>query len=585
MNANYFQSNFLCSNGNNGHESISAYLRYLRSPERKLENEMVNPKTISRWILIVICGCFILCLSASGQDLDTDGDGLSDFHETYKYFTDPMDKDTDGDGTHDGDWLERREYQYSVRSIVQVMKPVTIEFLNDDYQDARLLDETDSYAELEVIHYPFNNVASSLTADKNWRDTIQNSSLDLAKWLKPGPTADWTPKLQKEILDALKKDGIKLEPLSDQQVVQKVSKWLLKRAKFEDGFSCFSTAFDAQGRPYIPEDLKEHVGKGSDLTPELQWEREVSAAGMFRNKMRGSCSSSAIYLNGCLRAVGVPTRTILCIPIVDASDDSEVEMIRRLKQSGVRQQLLAAILPLKGSWASHTYNEVYVGGRWRRLNYDRLGQNTFDPGLFGLMTHVATFHDWADARMHETIGRRQTIGTGDLFGGPNPYSTISLRDEIGVHCEVDLPDAEVETVTVERIRWTDSPDLPEEIRDNCERRGRFGLIADVTGFRDQDSVRNFLAQADLRVYMDVADSGSEGQSDDANEKRPMRLGVGFDAGCYWLSNNLLRIYVPFGKGDQRDLVTGVTYRFRPRNDNQDYRWRIPADLTVVRENE
>ena len=127
-------------------------------------------------ILLSFCCCFFLCLSLSGQDIDSDGDRLSNFHETYKYFTDPADKDSDGDGTDDGDWLERREYQYTVRSVVQVMKPVTIEFLNDDYQDARQLDETESYVELEVIHYPFNNVASSITADEEWRDTIKNSS-------------------------------------------------------------------------------------------------------------------------------------------------------------------------------------------------------------------------------------------------------------------------------------------------------------------------------------------------------------------------------------------------------------------------
>ena len=98
-------------------------------------------------ILLPLC-CF--------ADQDADGDGLSDFHEQFKYLTNPNDPDSDRDGILDGDWQERREYQYIVRSVVQVMRPVTIEFLNDDYQDARVLDETDDYVELEVIHYPFN---------------------------------------------------------------------------------------------------------------------------------------------------------------------------------------------------------------------------------------------------------------------------------------------------------------------------------------------------------------------------------------------------------------------------------------------
>ncbi len=85
---------------------------------------------------------------------DSDKDGLSDFHESHKYGTDPNKSDSDGDGVADGDWHERREYAYCVRAVVHVMKPVTVEHLNDDFQDARVLDETDVHVELEVILYP-----------------------------------------------------------------------------------------------------------------------------------------------------------------------------------------------------------------------------------------------------------------------------------------------------------------------------------------------------------------------------------------------------------------------------------------------
>ena len=103
------------------------------------------------------------------DDPDTDGDGLSDFRERHKHFTDPAKADSDGDGTPDGDWLERREYTYTVRSIVQVLRPVTPEYLIDDYQDARVLDESDEHVELEVIHYPFNTVAETISGNPNWR--------------------------------------------------------------------------------------------------------------------------------------------------------------------------------------------------------------------------------------------------------------------------------------------------------------------------------------------------------------------------------------------------------------------------------
>ena len=60
-----------------------------------------------------------LTAAATAQgDADRDGDGLSDFAERHKYRTDPARADSDGDGVPDGDWRERREYQYTVSSVV-----------------------------------------------------------------------------------------------------------------------------------------------------------------------------------------------------------------------------------------------------------------------------------------------------------------------------------------------------------------------------------------------------------------------------------------------------------------------------------
>ncbi|MEM7315007.1 MAG: transglutaminase domain-containing protein, partial [Planctomycetota bacterium] len=235
----------------------------------------------------------------------------------------------------------------------------------------------------------------------------------------------------------MKADGVDLDQLSDKETVETAAQWLLDRAEYHNDFTCFSTAFDKDGQPFLP-------GKdasGTDVTKASEaWEKEISAAGMFRHKARGACSSSSIYLSGCLRAIGIPTRTVLCIPLIDANKPNQLEMVRRMKQPSVRQQLLEAFEPLKGKWASHTFNEVYIGGRWRRLNYSRLGQNTYDPNMMGLMTHVATFHDWSDAKMAETIGRRQAPGYEDYFDSPNPYKTLAIRDQVGKHCTLSLPD-------------------------------------------------------------------------------------------------------------------------------------------------
>lgn len=524
-------------------------------------------------IPILIALPLLLLAPAAAQapaDPDRDGDGLSDFAEEHKYRTDPGRKDSDGDGIPDGDWRERREFTYTVRAVVQVMKPVTPAYLDDDYQDARVLDETADHVELEVILYPINSVGEAIAGDPQWR----RKATALREWLEPGPTSDWTPGLRAELLAALQEQGIAAGRLDDKELVERASRWLCGHAKYHDGFSTFVTAFDADGRPFVPEELRGGVERGQlekGLTLEQQWEREISAAGMFRNAVRGSCSSSAIYLSGCLRALGIPTRTVLCIPIVDANDDQELRLLKLgLTHRGIAPGVRRSVEKLRGSWASHTFNEVWVGGRWRRLNYDRLGQDIHDPGLFGLMIHVATFRDWADADMPATIGRRQKGDRpDDVFGGPNPYSTIALRDEFGPHCRLENPPLELPAGRITRFWWHDDPELRDDVRQWCQQREVFGLVVRVEGLCEGDALPDFLEHADLRVLLRA-------------EGHPT-LGTGFQPGCWWRDRDAgyALLVVPFGGADRRDLAAGVRYTFAPRNDG-DARWVVADDLRVVR---
>ena len=506
----------------------------------------------------------LLPAMAVGQnDPDRDHDGLSDFAEIHKYLTDPSKADSDGDGVPDGDWRERREYQYTVRTVVQVMRPVTIDFLCDDHQDARVLDETADYVELEVIHYPFTTVAASIEADPKWRQT----TAAMQAWTAPGVTADWTPTLRDQLVAALRKDGIDANTLDDKTLVERASRWLCAHAKDHDAFTTFVTAFDGKGKPFLPADLASAVPADSKALAS-QWEKDISARGMFEHGLRGSCSSSSIYLNGCLRALGVPTRIVLCIPVVDANDQTELRLLERgITHHALRGRITSAIGRLVGQWASHSFNEVFVGGRWRRLNYDKLAQDIVDAGTFGLMTHTATFSDWADARMPETIGRRQTLHRyDDVFGGPNPYSTIALRDEFGPHCKVENPVPAPIVGRVTAVQWGDDAGAPEDVRAWFADNKVFGLVARVEGPKDSADLHRLLAEADLRVLL-VANG------------KPT-LGVGFDAGNYWGKDGHWLLVVPFGPADRNDHAADTEYRFVPRNESKRSSWQVGQSLLV-----
>jgi hypothetical protein len=443
------------------------------------------------------------------------------------------------------------------------MRPVPIDFLCDDHQDARVLDETAEHVELEVIHYPFTTVAASITADPNWRRT----TAAMKAWTAPGPTADWTPAMRDALLAALKADGIDAAKLDDKELVERASKWLCARAKHNDCFTTFVTAFDKAGKPFVPPELVAVVPADAKALGEA-WRRDISAHGMFEQRVRGSCSSSSIYLNGCLRALGVPTRIVLCIPVVDANDAGELRMLEHgLTHHRLRAQVVPPIRALTGSWSSHSFNEVFVGGRWRRLNYERLGQDIADPNMFGLMTHVATFSDWADARMPETIGKRQSLRRhDDVFGGPNPYSTVALRDEFGPHCKLANEQPAPVQGKVTAVHWGDGPDAPTDVRDWVGTSGFFGLVVRVEGPSDGDEMRRLLAEADLRVLL-------------VSDGKPT-LGVGFQPGVWWRREGHWDLFVPFGGADRNDLAPDKTYRFVPRNEGKASSWDVAKGLLV-----
>ena len=164
----------------------------------------------------------------------------------HKYRTDPKKKDTAGKGVPDGQWQQRREFTYSVRAVIRVMRPYNLKALNDDYQDVRLLAENQEYAELEVIVYPLNSNAETIKGNPNWKKNYAA----MKAYLAPGITTDWNQPMRKALLGELARDGINPKTLTDKEVVEQVSRWLFQRSKYRKMFDTFYVGFP-DGRPAV----------------------------------------------------------------------------------------------------------------------------------------------------------------------------------------------------------------------------------------------------------------------------------------------------------------------------------------------
>ncbi len=102
---------------------------------------------------------------------------------------------------------------------------------------------------------------------------------------------------------------------------------------------------------------------------------------------------------------------ILCVPLADGSDTTQIEMIDKgLTHYQVRNEVFLGTLAINDSFASHTFCEVFVGGRWRRLNYSKLGQNVLERNYLGMMIKVNSFNDLSEANW-ANVGNSLRQGT------------------------------------------------------------------------------------------------------------------------------------------------------------------------------
>ncbi len=404
----------------------------------------------TRLLVIVASSPWLLLCAGAAPGPDRDGDGLSDFQEVHKYLTDPNNPDTDADGIGDGDWDERREYTYTVRTILQYMPPFDPAVLNDDFQDARLLEKRDDHIEVEVVHYPLGTTADSVGANPDWR----RDYAAMSEYLKPGPATNWDAKMREDLPAQLKADGIAVEKLTDKQVVEQVSSWLMKRSRYLDKvFTTFYVYFP-RGKPAVWPGLEDAFRRefardsnNYDWNITEHFEHELLGKGMFYNRTHGSCTSVAVYLTTVLRALGISTRMIMVCPAVDATDERQVKMVQeRISHHKVRVTMLRSLDRSSSGFTNHTFNEVYVGNRWHRLNYTKLAQPILDEHLFGLHTHLYTFGDLSDVNMAPTWGKRYAEGqTDSYFRHSNPYSAITISDLFGCHSSIPNPPFESES--------------------------------------------------------------------------------------------------------------------------------------------
>ena len=525
----------------------------------------------ARWI------AFTVALLAAAQnvslpDPDTDRDGLSDFAEAHKYGSDPYQAAT-ADAIPDGGWEQRKEFTYTITSVLQIAKPYNIADMDDDYQDARLLSEDKDSATVEVVYYPLNTNRFGIGENPNWR----RDYAVMRQYLQPTITENWDEKMRADLIVALKDDGIAPDQLTDRQLVIEVSRWVMKRSRFNSAFSLWYVQF-TNGVPEVFPRLRAAFDREKptpETTDAAMFDRELLGRGMFYNRVHGSCTSTAVLMATVMRALGIPTRIVFCIPPLDANDVKQQDMmLSTLRHNRVRATIRHGLPDGHGGFSDHIFNEVFVGNRWVRLNYDVLGQNILDAGYFGLLTHVLTTDSVSHVPMHETWGRRLALYTGvePKLSSVNPYRLLKVSDHFGKFSQVsnpEAPDEELRKVTVTQAFWKDQPLKGlEGILPKAANTDFFVRISEyVPGFRLQ--LREFYRRAGKQFILEAAGHP---------EIRASLTGHTITTGNDQLRYQLFGVRV--NPEDRSRMLQGVPYRVRPVNDSETHIWSVGEGVTL-----
>jgi hypothetical protein len=450
---------------------------------------------------------------------------------------------------------------YTITTTVKIAQPYDLRAMNDEFQTAWLLKEEGGVGTFEVVYRPLHQ--QQITANPHWRQ----DDAKMLEYLRPRPAANWDEGLRQQILKDLRADGIDPDTLDDKTLVEQVSAWAMRRSEGNNQFGLWMVEFD-HGKPQVAPALRQAFirEEPQGMSESAIFDRELYGKGMYLNKTHGACTSSSTYLATILRAVGIPTRIILTIPACDYNDPTQIKtLLSAIRHHRTQRALYFAARSMSEmqGFVNHVFNEVWIGGKWVRLNYNRLGQPIVDRYYEGLMTHIYTANDISEVPFATTWGARYGIKAGPKLSSINPYQMLTASDNVAPGVPFDnppLPDVpQITIATVIAVVKPGDPSLPSDIILPAKNDAVF-RIKEWIDEDDYHQLRDFAAQAGSTFILRAA-----GKPDLQATLSGTKISTG-------------RGFQGFGVQLRGKLEPGVVYQILPDNAGHVRQWRIADGL-------
>jgi hypothetical protein len=284
---------------------------------------------------------------------DTDHDGLSDYDEYCKYRTDPAKTDSDSDGNPDGDWNERREYTYSIRAVCEIRPPNDASLMNDLYQDARRQDQPGHHANSTVVELLiFPSAEPHIRPQPYPPGSLPESALACTQRTL---AFNFSAEMQKGVR------AIVGEARTDVEAVEKIVAWIANETRVVNRLPEFGY-FHVKDNQII---WDRRLGSPEEEQRLLQ--SNFYGDAMFKARAHGTCSSVATLQATMLRAAGLPSRLIQTLPLFNRYEVDPEPLVDRMRR---RMYSQGYDWGPGGGGANHMYTEVWLSGRWVRVDRD-----------------------------------------------------------------------------------------------------------------------------------------------------------------------------------------------------------------------
>jgi hypothetical protein len=336
---------------------------------------------------------------------DTDGDGLSDYDEVFKYHTDPTKRDTDGDGVPDSDWNKRRERTYTIRAVCEIRKPNDVRSMTDFYQDARPLKQaahSPDASVVEVVLYPY-----AIPHVIGQPYPLKQIPKELEEYVRPTLEMNYSPAMREEV------QRIVAGARTDVETVEKVLHWIAEETRLVNRVPELAYVRMENNKLAWVNTL------GSPESDKALLETNFFGESMFRRREHGTCSSLAILRGTMLRAAGLPTRFIQTLPLINRYEGDYEPLADRL-----RRRVFARGYEWgeNGGGANHMYDEVYLNHHWIRVD------GVVGTGLFvGDKIFVKA---WSAANLNDLFPRRKPE---ESWNQDRDLRTLDVSDALPKH--------------------------------------------------------------------------------------------------------------------------------------------------------